>query len=385
MKLTLSILFGAIIFYLIVGLGLQAHYASRMSAQFTAGANHLEAKLPRYENMQRELGRTEIFGKPHLAKDASKFLNRRVRWPARSGEPVYLDAEPKGRVPLVAKNIPLSFDKAKSISYKNIDFSWLKEVGGFDYWDLSHSPPVINRLAAMKGGYITANYFFGDMPEPLFNELYTFMRLRLMHGIATRTLRAALAESRQMAQLVASTETVNGYVVAGLMLVSEAEAFDYGAKLGIVRSKEWTPIRNGGEILKNGSIQPFAGYFGVYSSPKLVERTVGNPANNVGRCLAIIDGTREMAKFTPFLKAHFLFERDFSPLIESLTTAALDPSNSCRLPYVRKFWEGEPEFHSTALLPLWQRTIQYLPYFRRAYVYKALLESRDIVVKTASN
>ncbi len=385
MKLTLSILFGILIFYLIVGLGLQAHYASRMSAQFEAGTKHLEGKIPRYENMQKQLGGTDVFGRPRLGKDASSFLNRRVRWPSAAGELRYLDSDVKGRVPLIATNIPLSFDKSKLISFKGIDFSWLKEAAGFDYWDLTSSPLVRNRLAALKGNFITPSYFFGDIAEPVFSDIYAFMRLRLMHGIATRSLRAALAESRQMARLIASTETVNGYVVAGLMLVSEAEAFDFGTKLGIVRAKDWIPVRNGGEILKNGSIQPFAGYFGVYSNPELVARTVANPKNNVGRCLAMIDGTREMAQYSPFLKSKFLFERDFSPLMQSLENAALDPSNNCRFPYVRKFWEGDPVFHSTKLLPFWQRAIQYMPYLRRAFVYHSLLESRDIVVRSTGN
>jgi hypothetical protein len=384
MKLTLSIVFGILILYLIVGLGLQAHYALRMSAQFAAGTKHLEDKVSRYENLQRQLGETDVFGRPRLGKDASSFLNRRVRWPDSAGELRYLDDNAKGRVALTA-NIPLSFDKSKVISFKDVDFSWLKEVAGFDYWDLSQSPPVLNRLAALKGNFISPSYFFGDTAEPVFSDIYAFMRLRLMHGIATRTLRAALAESRKMAQLIASTETVNGYVVAGLMVVSETEAFDFGTKLGIIRAKEWTPIRNGGEILKNGSIQPFAGYFGVYSNPELVARTVANPKNNVGRCLAMIDGTREIAKYAPFLKSKFLFERDFSSLMESLENAALDPSNKCRFPYVRKFWEGDPEFYSTKLLPFWQRAVQYMPYFRRAFAYRALLDSRDIVVQSAAN
>jgi hypothetical protein len=107
-----------------------------------------------------------------------------------------------------------------------------------------------------------------------------------MHGIATLTLRAALGESRQLAQLLASTETVNGYVVSGLMLVSEAEAYKLRVKQKIIKSKEYGRlIRKGDEILKNGSIQPFAGYFGIYSNPKVVAATVGNPANNVGSLL----------------------------------------------------------------------------------------------------
>ena len=132
MKLTLSIIVGIIVFYLIVGLGIQAHYASRMGAQFTAGTNHLQGKLPRYNHMQRELGSNEVFGKAHLAKDASTFLNRRVRWPSVTGEPKFLDAEVKGRVPLVAKDVPLKLEKSKSVSFKLIDFSWLKEIGAFD-------------------------------------------------------------------------------------------------------------------------------------------------------------------------------------------------------------------------------------------------------------
>lgn len=384
MRLTLSIVVGIVVFYLIVGLSIQAHYASRMGPQFTAGTNHLEGKLPRYNNMQRELGANEVYGKAHLSKDASAFLNQRVRWPSRTGEPEYLDGEVKGRVPLVAKNTPLTLDKSKSISYKNIDFSWLKEIGGFDYWDLNGAPPVRDRVAIMKAKYTAPYYFFATYPEPVFSDLYAFMRLRLMHGIATLTLRAALGESRQLAQLLASTETVNGYVVSGLMLVSEAEAYDYGVKQKIIKSKDWTPIRKGDEILKNGSIQPFAGYFGIYSNPKVVAATVGNPANNVGRCLAIIDGTREMAKYMPFVKRQFPFERDFSQLVESLTTTALDPSNNCRIPYVRKYWEGDEDFQSTSYLPFWQKVVQYLPYFRRAVVYKMLLDSRDIVDKSAT-
>ena len=381
MKLTLSILFGAVIFYLIVGLGIQAHYASRMEGQFAAGTNHLEAKLPRYNHMQRELGATEVFGKVHLSKDAGTFLNRRVRWPNAAGEPAYLDEEVKGRVPLVAKDVPLTLDKSQSISFKHIDFSWLKEIGGFDYWDLSKAPPVTDRVAQVKANYAAPYYFFATSPEPIFSDIYAFMRLRLMHGIATRTLSAALAESRQMAQLLASTEAPNGYVVAGLMLVSEAEAYDYGVKQKILKAKDWTPIRQGNEILKNGSIQPFAGYFGVYSNPKLVADTVGNSANNVGRCLAIIDGTREMAKLMPFVKHTFPSERDFSPLIEALTTTALDPSNNCRIPYVRKYWEGDATFRTTGYLPLWQKAVQYMPFFRRAVAYKVLLDARDIVAK----
>lgn len=381
MKLTLSIIVGIFVFYLIVGLGIQAHYASRMGTQFEAGSKHLEGKLPRYNHMQKELGATEIFGKAHLAKDAGSFLNRRVRWPSTTGEPEYLDKDVKGRVPVVAKNVPLTLDKSKAVSYKLIDFSWLKEIGGFDYWSLTSAPPVTERLAMVKAKIAAPYYFFATSPEPVFSDIYSFMRLRLMHGIATRTLRAALGESRQMAQLLASTETVNGYVVAGLMLVSEAEAYDYGVKQKIIRAKDWTPIRKGDEILKNGSIQPFAGYFGIYSSPKLIADTIGNSANNVGRCLAIIDGTREMARLMPFIKHTFLFERDFSPLVEALSTTALDPSNNCRTPYVRQYWEGDADFQSTAYLPFWQKVVQHLPFFRRAVAYKMLLDSRDIVSK----
>jgi hypothetical protein len=84
--------------------------------------------------------------------------------------------------------------------YAGLDFSWLTALADYDHWSIATDGPLKNAQ--------TIDFF--TSPQPDFSSLQQWAKLRLIKGKNEGDLARASAEVRHLADLCASTETMNG-------------------------------------------------------------------------------------------------------------------------------------------------------------------------------
>ena len=172
--------------------------------------------------------------------DAGPVLNAMLEWPVpwpdRPRAALRLPPEVSGMLASWGEG---DVKRLAQIDFGHLDLTWMRQLSQFDHWDLERHSPWDDVSAADE-----AAEWYRDR-EPRLERLTPWVKLRLMKGLADAEPWDALAETRQLARLLLSTQSLLASVEAMLLLHLEREA--YVAALGSHPEKlaNWSGVGNG--------------------------------------------------------------------------------------------------------------------------------------------
>ena len=294
--------------------------------------------VPKILELQKEINRNAaVFLIPvRTNKDAGPYLNARLNWfdvvnnaNAKKANEKYLaslgpnkisklliPANVKDKLDLLGSD---SFKKAAEIDLKSVDFSWLKELQKFDFWNDEENSP----LAYMD------TFDFTSYPIPDYASLFTWARLRLIKGIQEKNVKAAEDEVIHLGRLAHSTENIVG-AATSVALFKLIASFAKGKE---------TEFKVDLNLYKNAKLYFFS-----------LSKALGNPINDPqvfdqltqspfgpGFCAVM----REVG--ANFFMDKTLLETDLKE-IYSKYEVLLKSKMPCRLRHVRSAWMGNPKY-----------------------------------------
>jgi hypothetical protein len=151
------------------------------------------------------------FREPRTEGDAGPLLNAWMPWELRPA--------PKGSPLSIPAHLPQSYlDFQDWLSSRadlsTLDFGWMGQLHAYDRWDYLRNRPTPLREP----------FDLTYEPMPQFGHLILWARFRLLQGVRTGQPLAAAREVRHLAWLVYNTDTLDGAMVAAMLLDTERAA-----------------------------------------------------------------------------------------------------------------------------------------------------------------
>jgi hypothetical protein len=178
--------------------------------QYAADA---QAHLPRFEALGERAHRHPFFAQQGPDEDAGPFFNPRLPWePASPGsEPAELELPEEVLATLKAWG-PGWFEEGTAQRYLPADTGWMAGLSRYGYWNIVRAPP--DGQAPVP---------FHSMAIPNFLPLQAWSKLRLIRGALDGDMEEALSQTRQLARLVRSSETLIAEMVSLAILRQELQ------------------------------------------------------------------------------------------------------------------------------------------------------------------
>ncbi len=151
------------------------------------------------------------FREPRTQGDAGPLLNAWMPWGI---QPV-----PKGSPLSIPAYLPQSFLNfegwlSSRADLSSLDFGWMGQLHAYDRWDILRNRPTPLREP----------FDLTYEPMPHLGHLILWTRLRLLQGLRAGQPLAAARDARHLAWLVYSTDTLDGAMIAAMLLDSERAA-----------------------------------------------------------------------------------------------------------------------------------------------------------------
>jgi hypothetical protein len=160
-----------------------------------------ERHVDEFCRRSKALASTGHFVEPPRTRDAAVYMSVRCDWEGNASTPPRVGLLHLGQ-PLIDRmgTPPKNWLNFQLADLQGLDFSWLSELGQFDYWSLSADGPIRNQDTS---AYV-------DAPLPNMITLQHWAKLRLVKGLRENDLPRAAAEVRHLGQLCASNGTMLG-------------------------------------------------------------------------------------------------------------------------------------------------------------------------------
>ncbi len=333
----------------------EAVYQWSMRGHFRRLRDGVSKHIDTFLEDQLALMPLDVFHIDQTGKDAGPFLNPRVRWGAGQKDGArYLAGTTGAPIAPIPDKIAAELQSAPEnwlgggpeFQYNSYDFSWMREALGYSHWELSESPNVKAMFEKAKNREVMFLNYQAAFPLPELRDLVNHAKLRLMKAMAQKELPVALAETRHLARLFYSTETLYGALMSVAMLGTERVAYEYGVARKMISAGDWKPIPIDLHGKMKRAILGAWGFYGYWAEPEQVRRTLGSPNAPVGKCAAIREGTTYASALREHLYPQFPLEKNYQEVYDELKTVALDPANGCRLRDVKAYWEDPSAFFS---------------------------------------
>ncbi len=242
---------------------------------------------------------------------------------------------------------------ASLLKNRKLDFSLLKNLSQYDYWDLEKQSPI--DVLINDGRLIPPDF----LPAPGTLNLLVMVKLRLALGAQKKEPLTALHEVRSLAQLLLTTENLH-LMLSGLSLLdTERIALNYYHEHGLVSEDAWQPISRTITRRASRAINATRGYLKVWTDPKILNEFFLNAKEPIGFCAAVNQELPKILALRSRLEPQWPFERRYQApyvLIDQITERAFA---TCRLRYVKKMIELK-RFASDYPLPGLLTTFPYL-------------------------
>jgi hypothetical protein len=180
----------------------------------------------------KQLPQRAPFGDSRRLRDASSYLVNRVDWegspegPPRSGA-LHLPQPLVDKLGAAGDAWPQAITDA---DLQGLDFSWLRELQGYDTWDLAAVGPLKD---------FTGNDLFAA-PLPLYSFSTRWMKLRFAQALRTGDLLEASAEAHHLADLLHAQGMLIADMYAVALLRIDRTAWEAASAQGL-NVAGWTP------------------------------------------------------------------------------------------------------------------------------------------------
>ncbi len=222
-------------------------------------------------------------------------------------------------------------------AFKNISTDWMESLYKFDHWNLAGRSEVAQKLqlAAQMNG-IKRIGLFATLPIPNYNEIRLWATLHLLKKYGAGKILEGFHTFRQTAQLVHSSGTLVGNMIAVAMLkdehmlaemlkVSNWELVSMPAIEAYQRvSWAWVALSH------EPWFREFPEEFAAYMRPQL------------GLCAAAWELNSSVSGFQDFLEPKVIFESDFAENMERSRKFQIQLLKTCNLSSVAAVVSSTP-------------------------------------------
>jgi hypothetical protein len=370
----------------------EAQYRNSLAPKFDEIRGRLDSHLKDYLEDKRAVAALSEFTGFSQERDAGSFLNPMVEWvsddqkyrrPA-SGAFV-LPADIKEKLVAWGVNDVEHFDE---IDYSRLDMTWLGALGRFDHWNLERNSPIEALYTEEVRTKKMEPYSFAvSQPYPSLRELVFWARLRWMRAARDGSFLAASLETRHLARLVFSTETILGGLMGTAILGAEVLAHKTLKERNFKLPPEWVPMSNETKRRIGRFVSGSADYFSPLAAPAMLKAAFIDPPNSSLACGGISEGIRNQSVGKSALSMGLPLERNFRETYALLDEVISLYKTKCRLTYADVIWNNpraialleavnrDPASHKTTGTSPW---FLYFPYTRSIF-------AGNMVSNSASN
>jgi len=282
-------------------------------------AKMIKEKEAEFMQDREILARYEIFYPSNGTKDAGPYLNPMVHWEIG-------DVAHRGSL-VLPEFIHKEMNKdwvVKKPRFKKmgINFSWMKELLKYDYWN-----PEENSPAYPEG----KRYETYSLPVPSYDDLITWAKLRYLHGKETGDVQNALKEVRHLMRLIFT----NDYLIASMVTLKMLQNENTFEEI-------LTPKEMGGwKFIPEDHLMRAKRH--IYSLPAAVDIRIPDVTfqkvikTNVGLCPMLFEGMMGYLALRDFLKEELIY--GYNRMDEAIQSA------NCRQTILHKMWR-DPEWSS---------------------------------------
>lgn len=210
-----------------------------------------------------------------------------------------------------------------------LDFTWIRGLEGYSYWDIDAASPVKAALS------LNTKLLGDDLPEPSWGEVETWAELRLLHGIAMRDLAPALRDSRTLIRLLLATERWNALETAIRLLRKEEQALRvYTARVNPKFSGSTMPLQPETIAALERYLRAFPAMLDTATDPETLTDAFLADGQIFGLCAEL---NRLAARI---FRDRLLLSDAYSYGVETIGRIVKDPGNRCRVPRLKALWDN---------------------------------------------
>jgi hypothetical protein len=313
MKTALKIFFAGLLVTIVAGVGWTFFRVQQVRSTVREKQAELASDSSRYEaRIRADAARWENdpLLTTHAGPDAAELLFKHIGWDSGGPAAEAIPAELAAKVKALDKDWASHFD---GLDLKAVDTGWMAELSKLGFWDLEGSG------SALAGKPYMA--LVDDAPR--FVDAIVFGKLRMIRGLQSGDAREAAKETRELARLCASTESLVGLATAGALLRVERRAQEAAGELG-QPVEGWTPV-------SADDASALQRLVWAAPAPYSMLATGALPSGpTFGRCMGLAEGLRSALYMRRFA------EREFPDHYAALTAALAQ--EQCRLRRARQAW-----------------------------------------------
>ncbi len=314
MKTALKIFFWVVLVALVAAVGWTFFRVQQVRDTVRERQEALAADASTYEaRIQSDAARWENSSllAPHDGPDAAELMFRHIGWDKAGPAADPIPRELAERLKALGKDWAEHY---LELDLKNVETGWMSELSKYGFWDIEG---VGSPLAGTP--YLALN---DDLPS--FIDAGAFGRARMARGLQSGDAREAAKETRELARLCASTESLIGLAMTGALLNIERTGFKKAVELG-QPVEGWTPVSREDELALRRLMW-------VAPAPYSLLATGAGPSAGLTttRCM----GLGEVLKVALYMR---LFAQPEFPNRYAALDAAL-AQDGCRLKRARAAW-----------------------------------------------
>lgn len=298
--------------------------------------------------------------------DAGPRLNNQVLWSPLTSE--YGRKEPL--VPAASREFLLRYQddwiKGKSFLERGRlkgDTSIFEKLEMFRLWDIELATPLSQLIK--KEEFLSPH----RLPSPDTLDLLGATKIRLLQGALDGKPKAALAEVRQFASLLLTTESLQLLLTGLAALDLERRAYREYVDRGLIAEGDWRPLDANTTQRANRAFLATSSYLSVVTDEIVLNKVVGLPQIPPAFCAGINQRLPADLSLRDQLTGFWPFERTYREEFKRLDVAAELAKKNCRLKLFRVLHE-ESVYESVDPSAPWPLAI--LPYFRTVFAMRDL-------------
>lgn len=291
-------------------------------------------------------------------RNAGPVLNKKVRWlntdKAKWPSPPDIHSLAAAIIESYGSgnNLQSSLSPAQKNAILSSDLSWLRQLETYDYWDLEKDSPIQIDLC-------TATDLMKCFSQPVVDSLYLrdVARVRLAQGELLNQTQTAQAELKQLAYLMASSESF---------------------PITLTALKIWSDSGLQGDLSRlSGFTQAMNSYLSLAADPEAQREILELVPTYLNICPWLAEPISTARSLSPILLDRGPGELDFTGNYENYNSLVSSATTGCRLGLSKTIWklelnpsdltrkQGEPRqewervpglFHPAVVFPLYIRT-----------------------------
>lgn len=298
--------------------------------------------------------------------DAGPRLNNQVLWSPLTSE--YGRKEPL--VPAASREFLLRYQddwiKGKSFFERGRlkgDTSMFEKLEVYRVWDIETAPPITQLIKSEE--FLSPH----RLPSPDALDLLGAAKIRLLQGTLDGKPKAALAEVRQFASLLLTTESLQLLLTGLAALDLERRAYREYVDRGLIAEADWRPIAANTTRRANRAFLATSSYLSIMTDEDVLKKVLGLPQIPPALCAAINQRLPADLSLRDQLTGFWPFERTYRPGFNRLDAAVELAKKNCRLKLFRVLYDGSI-YESVDPSAPWPLAI--LPYFRTVFAMRDL-------------